>query len=275
MTTTPTLQGKALEFYTKMLNSIESNSRGDEHLHVVLESNIEPMLNLPFLTNRVSFTLSAAFDREETTFSATAGHGISVGDIIEIAEGSGFVQGEVLVVATDDITMDMPATMNFTTAAICQSSSDNIEAANGTLASPVIFSITPLATPLQIGDITRLIFVMEDDSAMDFTTFASALPVTNGFVLRYKLSSGNYINIFNFKSNGEIIEQSFDYNFETNIGNNVRGFTARSTWNGQDKRNTAVRIDGSAFESLELLCQDNVAALLISKIRIIAQGHAI
>jgi hypothetical protein len=271
--TDKTLQQKQAEYYEDMLNSFHTSLRGDQTLHVVMESDTNPMLNLPFLTDRTSFTLASAVTTNDTTFTATAGHGITVGRWIELAEGSCFTQGIVLDVSVNDITIDRPATNDFTTSAVCQHSSDDISAASGTLASPVIFSIEPLNVPPQAGDITRMMFTFRDDAAMDFTTFASAPVLTNGMVVRVNHGDGTYTNIFNIKDNGDIIEQAFDHDFFVNVGNTIRGFASRNTWDGQDKRGVAIRLDGTLGEKIEVLVQDNVAALLISKIALIAQGH--
>jgi hypothetical protein len=268
------LQDLMKRYFRTAVESIFTSLKGVSHNTTLIEPNTDPMINVPFLSAATTFTLAAAVDRGDTVFTAVAAHGISVGDIIELAEGQGFTQGEVLVVATNVITIDTPASQDFTAAAVAQHASQKIEAANGSLASPVIFSVLPLASPIQKGEIHRVMIFFEDNSAMDFTTFASAARLTNGCVMRVKNADGDYENLFNFKDNGEIsLQGGNDIIFPEKTGGGGFGAIARISFQGEDKRGVVIELDGAAGEILEIVIQDNIAALNISKFRMVAQGH--
>jgi hypothetical protein len=120
---------------------------------------------------------------------------------------------------------------------------------------------------------TRIILNFIDNMAMDFTSFGSLAELPNGVTLRYKQADGTFINHFNFRSNGELIERSFDHIFQSKVGGGSFGFVARSTWAGQDKRGVTIRLDGALGEEFQLVVQDDLTALDL--LRVVGQGHIV
>jgi len=137
--------------------------------------------------------------------------------------------------------------------------------------TPVVFSVLPFSA--QSGDMVRMIVEMRDTSPMDFETYGGLPALTNGCVIRVKNGDGTYRNLYNFKSNGDIIEQCFDHDFFLNNGGNVRGFTARLTWGGTSKHGVVIRLDGSLGEALEFIVQDDLSEL--TRMHWTAQGSEI
>ena len=108
---------------------------------------------------------------------------------------------------------------------------------------------------------------------MDFTTFGGLAALANGCVLRYLQEDLTFINSFAWRTNDELIERSFDHNFQSKIGGGSHGFVARSTWSGQDKRGVTIRLDGALFEELQIVVQDDLTGL--DKFRVVSQGHIV
>jgi hypothetical protein len=255
---------------------IEVSDRGGVSVPVTLQDQTTGLLDLPFLLGVTTPTLAIDTVVNSRTITLTAGHGLTTaanaGDTIEIAEptqGAFFLQCDIITVVGDVVTLDCPVNRVYiaTTALVGHSSKEmNID---GSI-TPVVFSIVPF--PAQSGDITRLMFEIRDGSSMDFETFGGIAALINGVVVRVNNGDGTYRNLYNFKSNGDIIEQCFDHEFATNIGGGTRGFAARLSFAGQSKHGVAVRLDGAVGtgEALEIIIQDDLTGLL--RFHIVGQG---
>jgi len=185
----------------------------------------------------------------------------------ELQEGQHTSQFEILGDAVDVITDDNLIDHVYTTAAVIQRSSTNMNV-DGSV-TPVIFQIDPQGT--QAWDVTRVILVIEDSSSMDFSQFGSLAPLTNGVLLR--VTNGESHNLFSWKTNGDIINRCFDHSFQQNSGQNFRGFTVRCTYGGQSKRGVTLRLLGIDSDEAQVIIRDDLTGL--SKVRLIAQGHAV
>ncbi|HBF47035.1 MAG TPA: hypothetical protein DDW91_11415 [Shewanella frigidimarina] len=94
-------------------------------------------------------------------------------------------------------------------------------------------------------------------------------------VIRINNGNGNYFNLFNVKSNGDIIEQSVSHNFLIpRTGVTEYGFASRVVWAGQENHGVVIRLDGALNESLEIVIQDNLTAGNI-KFQVRGQGSEI
>lgn len=253
-------------------SALETSSRGTTAVGVFVQDQTTDTLTVPFLNTRAEAALSADTVIDSRTVDLAGGHGVLIGEIMELAETATgrFMQSEVLSVNVNQITLDQPVTDVFTVAGstVLLSTSDlNV---NG-LTTPQVFSVLPL--PAQSGDMVRVIFEFRDNADMDFTTFGGMSPLANGCVLRIKRQDGTFKNLFNFKDNGDIIEQCFDHSFLPNNGQGDRGFTARLTWGGASKHGVVIRLEGALGEELQVVIQDDLTAL--GRFHITAQGHDI
>lgn len=254
----------------KILEPLETTDRGNTGIPVFLQDQTTGPLDINFLNPVVSPTLAT-----DTTVGLSAvivadATGLVAGQTLEIADttnGTYFYTGTILSVVTTTITLDTPINRIYTTAASTMVASSSQMAVDGST-TPVVFSVAPL--PLQSGDITRVIVEILDNSEMDFETFGALPALTNGIVMRVNNGDGTYRNLWNFKTNGDIIRQAFDYKFETNNGGGVRSFASRMTWAGQSKHGVAIRLDGALGESLEIIVQDNLTGL--NSMQWVAQG---
>ncbi len=249
---------------------IETSGRGNSALKIFMQDQTSFPLSVPLLQERNAATLAIDAVLGSRDVTLVVGHNAIVGDILEIAQiATGtFLQSEITNVNVNVITLDQPVNFPYlTTDAVVVSSREM--GVNGAI-TPQVFSILPL--PTQKGDMVRVTFEIQDDSDMDFTTFGGSAKLLNGCVLRIKNGDGTFRNIFNFKGNGDIINQCFDHSFLLpKQGGSIRGFTARLTWGGQSKHGVVIRLDGSLSEELQVVIQDDLSGL--TRFRMIAQGH--
>ena len=243
----------------------ELTDRGGEGVAVFVQDQTTGVLDVPFLEAQSAISLALDTVVDSRNITLTAGHGLTTatdaGGVIEIADssnGSWFIQAEIVTVTGDVVLLDSPVNRIFTTAGSILQHSHKDMNVDGSV-TPVVFSILPFG--LQSGDMVRTIVEMRSSAAMDFEKFGSLPALTNGVVMRVNNGDGTYRHLYNFKSNGDIIEYCFDHSFQVNNANNVRGFTARLTWGGQGKHGVVIRLDGALGEALEIIVQDDLTGL--------------
>lgn len=197
---------------------------------------------------------------------------ISVGNYLGIFSGvsaeNRFYFGEVLAVNGNNITLDTPLDFNFSAGDAVISTTRDLNVDGSTTKQSFIVRGAGTASPLEI-DITRLIFQITDNSAMDDGLFGALPSLTNGIVLRR--NNGQINNIYNIKNNGDFGLVAFDKDYSDKAPAGLFGLTVRSTFAGQSKHGVAIRL--GVNESLELLIQDDLTGL--NSFRILAQGHIV
>ena len=117
----------------------------------------------------------------DRTILLVAGHGVVVGNFIGFTQGEHFYEGEVLIVDVNNITLDSPLDFGFNSSAgksHIHQPNLNVDGSDTTR----IFHIHPPDN--QSWDITRIIFMIEDNSAMDSAKFGGITALTNGIVIR-------------------------------------------------------------------------------------------
>jgi hypothetical protein len=261
---------------TKEVNITDPEGDGLGGLDVFIQDQTTGTIDLKLMNVAASFTIAVNTTIDTSTFTATGGHGISVGDTIFIAEGERYSQFIVLNVATNVITIDMPLDFAYTTAATCTRGSTNM-AVIGSLGSPVVFEIGPIGT--QNWDIIRIMFAIEGDAAMDSALFGCITALTNGIVLRQKNSV--FYNQFNAKSNADFALRAYDISYDDRAGagpSGIFGFRCRRTFGGASKTGVTIRLIGSP-EKIQVLIQDDLATAVggnqITKMEAVVQGHIV
>ena len=208
-------------------------------------------------------------------FTASPGHGISIGDTINFYEGVKFSQFLVLDVVGDVITIDSPFDLAYTPASTNSRGIVNMNV-NGSV-TPVVFSIGPIpptapATKNQ-WDVTRFMFVIQDGSSMDSSMFGTISGgLTNGIVIRQK--NGFYKNYFNVKTNGDWGLRAYDMSFDDRAGGGGSYFfRARRTFAGPSKTGVTIRIKGEDSDFFEIVIQDDLTSL--EDVVSVTQGHVV
>ena len=252
-----------------IVNPVETNQDGMTVGAVALQDQTSPDVDL-FLQQTINaVTLDATTILDSRTIDLVAGHNVVAGETIYLAESEVFSQFVVISVATDTITLDSPVDKVYTASATALRTTTKMNVDGSTTQT---FSIAPEAG--QKWDITRVILVIESSANnMDFTEFGSLAALTNGCVLRSK--DGSRANLFNWKTNGDFINRSFDSFFETKTGGGGSGFVARTTFAGQDQRGVTVRLRGDDNDELQVLVQDDLTGASLTSLRVIAQGHVV
>lgn len=258
---------------TSAVIPLEVSSRGSRGVPTFVQDQTTNPLSVPLLKSRVMTNLAVNGVIGDTNVTLAPAHGAVVGDILELADLVTldlFMQATILNVVADVITIDQPlnhAYLTTDTAVI----SEKTMLVNGSLTSPIIYSILPL--PTQAGDILKIILDIRATADMDFSSFGGAAALTNGCVVRVKQENGDFRNLFNFKTNGDFIQQGFDHQFLIpKGGNTTRGFTSKITWGGSGNHGVAIRLEGSKGEELQVLIQDDLT-IGNTVFTMTAQGH--
>jgi len=246
---------------------VEEAEDGTTGVAVFVQDQTTPILEVPFLAERGTFTITADVSIGDRTFEASPGHGTTVGEVIELYNDLTFMQARVLTVVTNTIGIDSPINFAYTAGTNALRSTDDMRV-NGSV-TPQVFSVKPQAG--QAGDVNRIILDIESNTAMDFTTFGSLAALVNGCVIRFKNKDGYFRNLWNWKTNGGFLNHGPEHGFQSKTGGGGFGLIAWSTFNGQEKRGVAIRLRGEFSEELQIVIQDNLSTGL-TKFRVLAQG---
>ena len=252
----------------EIISPLETSDRGDVGIPVFVQDQTTEALDIPFLLDRGVFTLDGDTVRDTRFFDANAGHGIIVGDILELSDSSTFMQPRVLAVVFDSIEIDTPINHAYLSGGTGTRSTDDMRVDGSVI--PKVFNILPLSG--QAGDMTRIIITIESTQAMDFTKLGSLSALINGIVLRVKRQNGDFRNQVNFKTNGEFIEKAFDVIELSKTGGGGFGLVMRLTYAGPEKHGVTVRVDGDLGEEWQIVIQDDLSSGLL-KLRVAAGGH--
>jgi hypothetical protein len=238
---------------------------------VKLQDQTTDIIDLQLFRFDGSFTLANAVAVDQTQFDVVAGHGITAGDILCFQEGDKFMQAEALNVAVNTITIDTPFDYPYTIAGGCSYGTNNM-AVNGSV-TPQIFKISPGNLRSGVAwDITRMLFTIQDDNAMDSTKFGGIAALTNGITLRHMNS--HYKNIFNAKTNGDFALHAYDIDYDDRASPLTDYyFRCRRSFNGFDKNGVVIRLHAETNDTLEIVIRDDLTGLI--DFRAIAQGHVV
>ena len=245
----------------------EAASVTNNKLDVNDVNRITEIIDLKFWVAVDEFTLDGGISIGDVEFDVTAGHSIDTGQMVIISEDGRFFQAEVLTVDTNTITVDSPCNYDFTDDADCENVSNELNQ-NGS-SSTVIARIKPPANVT--WDITKLLFYMQDATAMDDSTFGGLSALTNGVVLRSINSV--YNNIFNAKSNYELALQMFDVDYPPKPASGKYAFRGCRKFGGKSETGVVIRLDGDSGHELQLLIQDNLTGL--EKFHCVVHGHVV
>lgn len=196
-----------------------------------------------FLMTQVKkdITVPSAIPKDAVTFPVNTGHGIAIGNTIVIREGDVFEQTLVTNVVGDDITVEMPLPVEFSTECNIMNGSKNF-AVNGSV-TPVDFTYDPTMggnqSPVVPIDLNYLVITMRHSSEGDDSKFGGIAALTNGIYLR-KLN-GTIVNLGNYKINQDFVDRGWVYiqreksgggEFSTTLTLNIKEvFTQESRFN--------------------------------------------
>ena len=206
---------------------------------------------------------------------------------ISVADATGFAVGDYLHINTTSIETTHPKIISISSPTgasvftldrridMVHNIGDTVDASvldvssiAGTLASPQIYTASPTAG--ETWYISRLLFEMTHTAAGDLGYFGGITELTNGVILRAKIS-GNYYTFSNWKSNADIKADMFDVEFDNRAtSKGLYGTSGRGTFKAAD---TVMVLNGNNGDMFELYVQDDITALNRFTVKI--QGHKI
>ncbi len=215
------------------------------------------------LDNVSSLTVNVSVDDKLLQLNSTVG--AVAYNAINIYEEGHYFQALILSISGNNITINAPLDYNFTSNAIVEYASWNMNVDGST--TPIEFK---LCVPSESEwDITRMMFSISDNTDMDDGKFGGIPSLTNGFVLR--VEDGYYKNIFVVNDNGGFAERCYDTGYSDKAPAGLYGFKARRTFGGQDKNGVVVRLNGTDRDCITTVIQDDLTDL--TKLAVVAQGH--
>lgn len=215
-----------------------------------------------------TITLASTVTIDTYTCTLVAGHNVVIGNTLVFKEGSNFFQCNVLNVVVDTITIDRPFDFAFTTGATGQRCNINM-AVNGSV-TPVTFFITPANLNVDI-DINAITFHIEDNTAMDTSTFGGLTALARGCVIR--VINGIHKCLFNVKSNGDFSHHCASVTYDDKAPAGLFGFRAIKTFNGQNNDGVSIRLNSATSDQLQIIIQDDLTGL--TEFHAVVHGHVV
>ena len=172
---------------------------------VVIQSQTEPIF-LYYLINelKTDITLTADASEDDTVINVSSGHGFTAaaGEVMVIRNGDIFEQFEVVSVATDAITVEVPIAHDYLASSTVIYRGSVLANVNGSV-TPVTFKYSNTAGTTPI-DIDKVIIIMAHGSNVpDDGKFGGITALTNGVYFRRMNGSTN--NYGNYKNNGKFL----------------------------------------------------------------------
>jgi len=248
--------------YGATFENVEKNSKV---YSVAVNPNNSAIVDYRVHVDEGTFTLDSAVSIGDVEFDAVAGHGITTGKFLYFKEDGRLTEVVVTNVVTNAISIDSPFDYAYTTSADCTRGEHDL-AVDGSVAAVEAHIVPPAGT---IWRITRIMFYIEDQTAMDDSTFGGISALTNGFVLQVRNIATK--NIFNIKSNGELAERMYDVTYSDKAAAGSYGLRARRTFGGISKNGAYVELNGDNGDGLYLIIQDNLSNL--DHFHVVVQGN--
>lgn len=242
-----------------------------ESFDVTLQDQHTPLYDFYAINQEGTFTIASTVTFNTRTFTASGGHGISVGDMVEFYEKDRFFQAQVLTVVTNTITIDTPFDFAFTTS-VDGRRGDKEMAVDGS-STPIVYRVTAAAlrTKRQL-DVVRFLVYIQDGSSMDDSVYGGGGgALTNGIVCR--VVDGQTFNVFNVKTNGEWAIRTFDATYTDKAPAGSFGLRVRRTFGGQTKAGVVVRLSADADTEFQFIVHDDLTFLEIHNV--VAQGSEV
>ncbi|MEK0369725.1 MAG: hypothetical protein QQN55_01020 [Nitrosopumilus sp.] len=232
-----------------------------ETTDVVIQDSKAPLMIVKASQLIAETTLTSLTTKDDYTINVTSATSFVNGQYLTIydIENNRVFFSNILSINVLEITLDTPLDFEFPIGSFVSVGNINMNV-DGSI-TPQIFGIrnpTGIDVPLAF-DITRLIFKCLTATTVDLSKFGDiAGGLTRGIVIRKV--DGEYRNIFNAKTNGELKNLMFDFDIQEVLGNQQDGFTCRITFAGQNKMGAVIRIGEG--EDLQIIIQDDLTSLL-------------
>lgn len=203
-------------------------------------------------------TLTIATSVGDTSITVVSSTGFAIGDLIKIGITATQEVGVIKItdVVGNVITLDRPVCCIHPIGTIIKEVSYNLASLAGTLSNPIIYELAP--PPGIIWQITRLLInIVGNNSAMDDGTFGSRAALTNGVLGRSNTSAGRIANITNWKTNGDMMLDMFDIEYNQKAPSGYYGLRGRWTFT---QAAFIAELNGDNNEWIRAYIQDDITA---------------
>lgn len=247
-------------------------SRTLNALDVSLQDQTTQVVDLLLMQTIQTMTLAGDISIDDTGGTVISDAQPTVGNYLIAKESGRFYQGQILTSVANgadwDITVDTPSDFAFTEAGATITEGNADIAVNGSV-TPVTFQICP-----PVGtkwDVVRVIILLNTTAAPkdDYFGDSNVGALTNGMIFRKK--DGEYFNIFNVKTNGELALRAYDIKLlDKSAG---FGVICRRTFGGQSKNGVVIRLDGDTADEFQVVVRDDLRDLVDGAV--VVQGHVV
>jgi len=261
----------------KGANGNRLNIESNNSMPVTLQDQHSPVIIVPFTHLQQSTTTSGAVAIGDQTVTLSSVTGVSNGKVLTFFNPTAvrFMIARCVGVPVGNV-VSLDRLFDF-----AYPSGSYVDITDGNMAvdgssTPVLFglrnnagTVPPPGIELTM-DVTRIIFqcITEDIPELDmFGDIAGGL--TKGLFCRKR--DGEYNNLFNAQTNGELAGIMYDLNIYEASKQGVNGFIARLTFAGQNKMGATIRL--AIDEDMEVLVQDDLSDIL--KFTIVAEGSIV
>lgn len=253
----------SMEVKTPGKKSAMAVAAPDVALDVAIQDQHSPIV-AAYIVREISDTaLASDFVINTNIANVSPGHGFVNGDVLVI---QGYYQGRVLNVATNAITLNQRANLTFPAGSVIKRTQSNMNIDGSS--TPQIFIMDSVAG--RKFDIYDMRIAFRGSAEMDDAKFASLTALTNGMFVRARINPARYNNYFNARENTEFhLRGELTYNAKAPSGS----YGAIFTYRFRTDHGVALRVDTDAGTRLEVIIQDNLAAL--SYMAGVVHGHVV
>lgn len=209
--------------------------------------------------------------KNNDTFTLVSGHSFSVGDFIEIWQNHNghWLQNEIVVVNSDDITLDIPLPFDIDIDSGAILNRVNVDMAINGSVTEVPFTFHPL---IDFNfDVIRIIGHIVHSAAGDDSKFGSIGALSNGIYFNIICPNSHNINLFNVSNNGEFKERTYNLQYSDKAGGGLFSTSFRRTFGGEEKNGAIIRVGGGNGDYFQVVVRDNLSTL--TNMHITIQGH--
>jgi len=221
-------------------------------------------------THAGTFTITSNVALGDDTFTATGGHGITVGDFIVFKENSRYFQSEVASVANNVIGLNSPFDYAFTTLANCYRGITNM-AVDGS-SSPVIFGCSPRLLTGVKWHITSLSIEIMDNATMDDSLFGGISRLAKGVHIRKTGTDIPWKNIATVRTNGGLRMRGDHTEYVAKAPSGYYSLIENLTLGGADNNGTIIELDSVSEDWIQVIVRDNLSALY--RMRVLVKGNS-
>ena len=275
------VRGHYSDFTSPSGSSAEEVAQGIQDLNAGVDINIQDQTTDAVIIhfNKVSnsTTLSVAAEIDDGlnyTITVVDDTGVVAGSMIILFHPASerFSTAHALSTTNNVITLDRPIDFDYPIGTFVDIASVDL-AVDGS-STRQVFGLRGTGAPPGVDisfDMTRIILVCTCENAVNMSTFGDIIGgLTNGLVLRTR--NDRYHNIFNIKTNLDISNIMYDFDFfDSTKQEAVYGFKGRLTFAGTSKIGVAIRLPIGT--DAEFLVQDNLSGL--TSLKVFAEGHIV